>query len=230
VFVGLATIFVSAILFINFIKYANCYLDTNSRICMMKDNDNIAKGVLEANNIKVNNVDAAMAHIRDGAVYIGGMAAAAKILKNSSLPIGAKLGTVIGMGATSLIGYRLTSNSLSKDRTHSSMNIEVEKINSSIGLSKKPSSDKTAINKFLPDSSASSQHSNDVSSEGESFNISPLDLEQLQLEFYLHIAIVYLLVIALVFLLMKSLSSMNFKFEFLNNIPFLQKLLLKLMH
>ncbi len=227
--VGLVTVFVLFILYINFIRYANCYFDNHSMICMMKDSENIASGVLEAeaNNVRVNNVDAAVAHLRDGAVYIGGMTAAAKVVRNSSLPIGAKLGAVMAVGGLSLIGYRSVSNNLSKDRTHSSMNIEIEKINSSIGLSKNPNNGKTDINKFLPDSSASLQDSNGVS---DISNISPLDLEQLQLEFYSHILIIYLLIIVFVFLLMKSLSSMNFKFEFLNNIPFLKRLLLKVMH
>ncbi len=97
-FVGLATIFVSFVLFISVIKYVNCNLDMNSMICMMKDDDNIAKGVLETNNVKINNVDAAVAHIRDGAVYIGVMTAAAFLIESSCLPIGAWLGTVIGMG------------------------------------------------------------------------------------------------------------------------------------
>ena len=130
--------FVSLVLFINFIEYANCYLDTYSMICMVKDNENIPSSVLEAeaNNVKINNLDAALAHIRDSAVFIGGMAA--KTVKSSSLPTGAKLGTIIGMGTSSLVRYRVTSNRLTKDRTHSSMSIEIEKINSSIGLSKPP--------------------------------------------------------------------------------------------
>ena len=40
----------------------------------------------------------------------------------------------------------------------------------------------------------------------------------------------FLLMFALVFLLMRSINSINFKFEFLNNVPILQRLFVKPMH
>ena len=40
------------------------------------------------------------------------MTAAAKIIKSSFLPIGAKLGATLGMGGASLIGYKMIQNNL----------------------------------------------------------------------------------------------------------------------
>lgn len=62
------------------------------------------KSTIEVNNVSITSLDVAINHIRDGAVYIGGMAAAGKIVKNSSLPMGAKLGATVVMGGVSLIG------------------------------------------------------------------------------------------------------------------------------
>jgi hypothetical protein len=65
----------------------------------------------------------------------------------------------------------------------------------------------------------------------DNFLISALDLDQLHLDFYLHLVILYLLVILFVIMIMKSISKRNLKFEFVQKLPFgpyLQTLLLKL--
>ena|SRR5437588_6089501 len=51
-------------------------INTDYLISNINDPDTI-KGTLEANNVKVENVDVAVEKVRDGAIYIGGMAAAA---------------------------------------------------------------------------------------------------------------------------------------------------------
>ena len=48
----------------------------------MVDDSNTIKGGIEANNVKINNLDVAVENKRDGAIYIGGMTAAAKIMKS----------------------------------------------------------------------------------------------------------------------------------------------------
>jgi len=65
----------------------------------------------------------------------------------------------------------------------------------------------------------------------DNFLISALDLEQLHLDFYLHLVILYLLVILFVIMIMKSISKRNLKFEFVQKLPlgpYLQTLLIKL--
>jgi hypothetical protein len=43
-------------------------------------NDPEGKGTTEVNNVNITGLDVALYHIRDGAVYIGGTAAAGKIV------------------------------------------------------------------------------------------------------------------------------------------------------
>lgn len=45
------------------------------------------------------------------------MAAAGKRVKNSYLPITGKLGATVGMGAFSLIAYKITQNNISSNRS-----------------------------------------------------------------------------------------------------------------
>ena len=73
----------------------------------MVDDSNTIKGGIEANNVKINNLDVAVEKIRDNAIYIGGNTAAAKIMKSSFLVIGGKFGSVLRMGAASLVSYKM---------------------------------------------------------------------------------------------------------------------------
>ena len=183
---------------------------TSSIIFMVKDST--TSGVVEANNIKINGIEVGIEKMRDGAIWLGGMSVAAKIVKGSSLPIGAKLGATVGMGAISLIGYKMVENNLSRG-TRGNIGINADKV--SISTSN------PYIKKLSTESESMEGGSKDC------FNISSLDVEQLQLDFYLQIVIIYLLIILFVFLIMKSISDRDLKLEFLNKLPFIQTLLLK---
>ncbi len=145
------------------------------------------------------------------------MAATAKVVKGSSLPIGAKLGATLGMGAASLIGYRMVQNNLSSTRTNSqgSLNVKVDKLNSSVTASS-PSSNK--IDELYPAKSVIEPGDSIVGDRDGSI-ISSLDIEQLQLDFYLHIVIIYLLVLVFVFIIMKNFSKRGLNFEFVKKLP-----------
>ena len=76
--------FVIIILYLSFIERNSMYnLDYIHMV-----NEPEGKGTVEINNLSINGLDVAVDHIRDGAVYIGGMADAGKIVKNSSIPLG----------------------------------------------------------------------------------------------------------------------------------------------
>ncbi len=150
-----------------------------------------------------------MEHIRDGAIWIGGMSAAAKLAKGSSLPLGAKLGATVEMGAASLLGYKMMQNNLSSNQVKGAIGMEVDKINSNVSTSISKSNENPFINKLIDGSS----DSNVVSSIKDHFIISAKNVEQLQLDLYLQYVIIYLLIILLVFLIMKKLSEYNLKLE-----------------
>ena len=73
---------------------------------------NWVKGTIKVDNIKIDGLKSAVDKVRDASIYIIGMTAAAKIIKSSSLPIGAKLGATLRMGGASLIGYKMIQNNL----------------------------------------------------------------------------------------------------------------------
>lgn len=130
------------------------------------------------------------------------MTAAAKVIKNSSLPIGAKLGSVIGMGTASLISYKMVQNNLGY-RTES-INLKAKNISNIVSASKSNSSNDT-INKFVEGVGKSN-------GDTGNYVISSLDLEQLQLDFYLHLVLLYLLVVLFMFIVMKNISKRNLNF------------------
>lgn len=217
IFTVIGGLSVVAVLGIYFFDLSNI-VDLNYLICMVNDSNTI-KGSIEVNNVKINNLDLAVEKVRDGAIYIGGMTAAAKIMKGSSLPIGAKLGSVVGMGAASLVSYRMVQNNLRQTKVEGGLSMNADKVNTTISASKLNVND-SCINKLVADGNGA-----------DIFSISSLDIEQLQLDLYLHMIILYLFLLVFMFFLMKNISKRRLKFEFLEKLPFgsfIQTLLIKL--
>ena len=185
-------------------------INSNYFICMVDDDPNSIKGTLEVNNVKLENLDTAIEKIRDGTIYIGGMAATARIVKSSSLPVGAKLGSILGMGAASLIGYHMVQNNLG--RNSGTLNLKAENLSTTISASNSNNSN-DIINKFIGGVGKSNDNNTD-------FVISSLDLEQLQLDFYLHLVMLYLFIILFMIIIMKYISKRNYKFEFILKLPY----------
>ncbi len=179
--------------------------DLNSIMVIAEDTSNSIKGTVEAKNLKVENLDVAVEKIRDGSIYIGGMVAAGKIVKGSTLPITAKLGATVGMGAASLVGYHMVQKNLG-NRTQP-INIKAENINTTV----------TGTNNDLTRNLVQSNNSEENSKD---LLISLLDVEQLQLDFYLHIIMLYLFTILFVIIIMKFLSKKDTNFEFVLKLPF----------
>lgn len=210
-FILLFIIFIGFFVFIEIISYNPNY---NSIIFMAKDST--SPGVVEANNISINGVEVGLTQIRDGAIYIGGMTAAAKLVKGSTLPLGAKLGATVLMGATSLVGYKMIEANTPATRTHGNIGISVDNVSAKVSTSN--------TNPFIKKLT----ESGDNEGSQDLFNISSLDVGQLQLDFYLQVLIINLLVILFIFLIMKSISDREIKFKFLDKSPFIQRLLIKL--
>ena len=173
-------------------------------IQMANDTSNSIKGVIEANNVKVENLDVAVDKIRDGSIYIAGLVAAGKIIKSYSLPIGAKLGATVGIGAASLVGYHMVQKNLG-NRTQP-MNIKIDNVNTTIT----GTSDNNITKNLVP---ANNNNNDD-------HLISVLDIEQLQLDYYLHIIMLYLFIILFLIIIMKIISKKNYSFEFALKLPY----------
>jgi hypothetical protein len=194
------------------------YMYINNYIHMVKDSGN---AVVEMNNIKINGIETALDNMRDGAIYIGGMSVAGKVIKNCSLPITAKLGATIGMGTAALISYRMVQNNMTPYRPMAKLDIKVDKINANISPNKKS---------LLPENISKQDNSNNL--EDNMHNISELDLEQLKLDYYLQLVILYLLLIILVFLIMKAISEKDLKLDYLKKLPwanYIEPLLIKIL-
>jgi hypothetical protein len=178
-----------------------------------------AKGTLEINNIKIEDLEPQIDKLRDGSLYIAGMTAGAKIVKNSSIPLAAKLGTTLGLGAVSIIGYKITVNSFKSNTYTGKVSATIDKVNYNISTSNNKSN-------FINNLTNGSNDSND------NYNIiSSLDIEQLQLIFYLNLIIIYLLSMVIIFFLMKQISTLNLNFNFLLKLPYgnlIQNLVIKI--
>lgn len=145
--------------------------------------------------------------MRDGAIYIGGMTVAGKVIKNCSLPITAKLGATIGMGTAALISYRMVQNNIAPNKSMAKLDIKVDKLNANISANKKS---------LLPENI--SKQDNNIE-DNNMHSISELDLEQLILDYYLQLVILYLLILVLVFLIMKAVSEKDLKLDFIKKLP-----------
>jgi len=164
---------------------------------------------VELDKVKLEGLDPQIDKLRDGSIYIAGLATGAKIVKNSSLPIVAKAATTIVVGGLSLTGYKVVQNILDPKVQRGKVTASIDKISANI---KDSSNNKSNyINKLTNQSSNSSDDDNIISS---------LDIEQLQLIFYMNLMIVFLLIMAIMFLLMKYISSLNMKFDFLLKLPY----------
>lgn len=178
-------------------------------------------GTLEVKNIKIEGLEPQIDKLRDGSLYIAGITAGARIVRNSSIPLAAKLGTTVGLGAASLIGYKIAQNSLKPNLHTGKTTATIDNINYNITAQHNNKSN--LINTLTDQSSNSSDDQNIISS---------LDIEQLQLIFYLNLIIVYLLSMVIVFLLMKQISTLNLKFDFMLKSPYgdlIQNLIIKLL-
>jgi hypothetical protein len=179
-----------------------------------------SKGTLEIDKVKIEGLSPQIDKLRDGSIYIAGITAGARIIKNSSIPLAAKLGTTIGLGGASLLGYRIVQNSLRPNVYTDKVTASIDKIDSSITNTYNDKS--KFINKLVEGSNNTEDNYNTISS---------LDIEQLQLIFYLNLILIYLLIMTVIFLLMKYVSTLNLKFDFLINLPYgksLQNLIVKL--
>jgi len=98
------------------------------------------------------------------------------------------------MGTASLIGYKMVHSSLASSTPHAKVTASIDKLNTSVTAS----TSNPNISKLM----------DDTSSPNNDYSItSSLDIEQLQLDFYLHTVMITLLL--LVFFLMKNISNLN---------------------
>ena len=188
------------------------YLEINSLydfINMIEEPE--GKGTIEVNNVSITGLDVAINHIRDGAVYIGGIAAAGKIVKNSFLPMGAKLGATVVMGGVSLIGYKMVQNSVFPNTAQDTISMSADNIKG------KGSVSSISKNNFMPDI----LRFNDVndSKDKTTYILSSIDAEQLKLDYILQTMVLYLLILVLIILIMKTISDRNLKSNFIEKLP-----------
>jgi hypothetical protein len=156
-------------------------------------------------------------------LYIGGMTIAGKVIKNCSLPITAKLGATIGMGTVALISYRMVQKNIALYKPMTKLDIKVDKLNTNISANKKS----------LLAENISKQDNSSNPEDNNLYNISELDLEQLRLDYYLQLVILYLLILVLMFLIMKVISEKDFKLHFIKKLPwanYIEPLLIKILN
>jgi hypothetical protein len=113
-------------------------------------------------------------------------------------------------------------NSFVSTTSKGKVTASIDKLSSNI--ENKANTNSSFVNKLIDGSENSDDNYNRISS---------LDIEQLQLIFYLDLILIYLILMTVVFLLMKYISTLNFTFDFLKKLPYgeiFQKLMLKLLN
>jgi len=191
--------------------------DTSPLYCMSGNEENIisGKGTLEVNNVKVTGLDVAIEQARDGAVYIGGMAAATKLIKSSCLSVGGKVAMALGAGASSLIGFKMVQNSFHSNRGYNNIAIQADRVKTNAALS---SSSKDVPSDNYP--AKSILEASDSIGDKDYYIISSLDVSQLHLDFYLHLITLYLLILVILFLIMKNISKSDMKFDLVKKMTY----------
>ena len=191
-------------------------LDTSALYCMSGNEENIfsGKGTLEVNNVKVTGLDVAIEQARDGAVYIGGMPAATKLIKSYCLPLGGKVAIALGAEASSLIGFKIVQNSFHSNRGYNNISIQADKVKTNAALS---TSSKDVDSDNYP--AKSILETCDSIGDKDYYIISSLYVSQLHLDFYLHLITLYLLIMVILFLIMKNISKSDLRFDLVKKGP-----------
>lgn len=190
------------------------------------DKSELVKGTIEVNNTKID-LDNSVKHVRDGAIFVGGITAGAKLLKNTSLPIGAKLGATIGMGAASLVGFNLTQKTIATDKK-GKVQMEIGNISGNASLKKSKTSENNSSNNDTNNSSSNNSSSDNGSypfkssiEDNESNNTTISDIiELLNENVNLHLIIIYLIVMLFIFIFMKNINDKYWKFPLIKKLPY----------
>ena len=108
-------------------------------------------------------------------------------------------GATLSMGVASLFSYKMVQNNTFSCKKQGDVSINADKISTNFPTSSK--------NNFLDENTIDSVYSN-----GNNYTFSALHIEQLQLDYYLQIVMMYLLILVSIFLIMKDISDKRYKF------------------
>ena len=115
--------------------YFNYCIQKKKLLETAKDINPSVTGTLEVNNVKISGLDVAIEQARGGAVYIGGMAVATKLIKSYYLPFGGKVAMALGAGASSLIEFKMVQNSFHSNRGYNNIAIQADSVKTNAALS-----------------------------------------------------------------------------------------------
>lgn len=158
-------------------------LFANNITHLQGDEDKIIEGSLEMNNVKLNGVENAVKHLGTAAVYGSGITAGVGLLKNTTLPLGAKVAGTIGMGVASLAAYSYTQKVLSLNEKHGNISVQADTVKTSVNASNsgtKPFSNASALE------------------DSESVSLADI-VEILNLQLIMQYIIIYLFILTFIF-------------------------------
>lgn len=181
--------------------------------------DEIAKTTIEANNVKISNLDQAIKYGAGAGVFSTIFASTTKLVKTSSLPIGGKIAAGLGTSVVGLIAYKVIQENTSTTKPKGQIIIEADNVNSSTSISSAGAekliekiNDKSFPAKSMLDPT-------DSLSDKDFYIISQQGVEALNWTYYLNLAIIYMIFILIIFLIMKIIGEYDVKLDFVKKLP-----------
>ena len=146
------------------------------------------------------------------------MYAFSRLAKTSYLPLGGKVIAGIAAGAGTLLGYKVVQVSLSYNKPEGKVVAQMDNLKSNVTIS---SSEAEKLIKSSKDSSfpAKSMLDSTDNSDTNYYIISQQGVDILTWDFFLHLAIIILIINIIIFLLMKIMSDYDIKLDFVKNLP-----------
>ena len=199
-----------------FYLFFNIFVEFN--VVYAASGEELAKATVEANNVKISNLDIAIRYGTEASVYSTGVYAFSRLAKTSYLPLGGKVIAGIAAGAGTLLGYKVVQVSLSYNKPEGKVVAQMDNLKSNVTIS---SSEAEKLIKSSKDSSfpAKSMLDSTDNSDTNYYIISQQGVDILTWDFFLHLAIIILIINIIIFLLMKIMSDYDIKLDFVKNLP-----------
>lgn len=181
--------------------------------------EELAKATVEANNIKISNIDTAIRYGTEASVYSTGIYAFSRLAKNSSLPLGSKVIAGVATGAVSLLAYKIVQSGLSYNKPENKIIIEAKDVKSSATISSSEAEKLINNTKDKSFPAKSMLDPTDNIGDKDYYIISQQGVDILTWDFFLHLAIIVLIINVILFIFMKTMSDYNINLDFTKNLP-----------
>jgi hypothetical protein len=181
--------------------------------------EELANATLEANNVKISNIDQAIRYGTEAGVFTTLVTSTSKLAKTSSLPLGGKIAVSIGGGIIGLGVFRGIQYKSSYTRPQGRIIIQADNVKSSVSIS---SEAEKVINSTNDKSFSAKSMLDSTDNIGDKdFYIIPKEgVEVLNWDLFIHLGLIILIINVIILITMKYLSDYDIKLDFVKKLPF----------